>query len=229
MAALVVGILAGATASGLAQDSTVVAADSTPRQPDSTATAGGSGQADSLMGSQQPLMLPIPEPAVPIGPLPPGTRYAFTRDSLRWMSGVTLADLLAEIPGVYVARTGFLGQPEFIMYAGHGAAAVELYWDGLPMVPMGRDSVHNDLGRVNLTYLDRVDVLVLPSTLRVYLVSSSRASTNPRSALRVLAGDFSTGGYAGVFQKRTPGGLGLNLAADFVGTDCASGSGRTDH
>jgi hypothetical protein len=144
------------------------------------------------------------------------------------MSGVTLADLLASIPGVYVARTGFLGQPEYIMYAGRGGAALELYWDGLPMVPLGRDSLHHDPGRVNLTYVDRVDVHVLPSTLRVYLVSTRHASTNPRSSLRVLAGDFSTGAYAGVFQKRVPGGFGLNLAADFVGTDGASGAGRTD-
>jgi len=144
------------------------------------------------------------------------------------MTGVTLADLLASIPGVYVARTGFLGQPEYIMYAGRGAAGLEIYWDGLPMVPLGRDSLQHDPGRVNLTYVDRVDVHVLPSTLRVYLVSTTHTSTRPRSALRVLAGDFSTGAYAGVFQKRVPGGLGLNLAADFVGTDGASGSGRTD-
>ncbi|MFC1639763.1 TonB-dependent receptor [Gemmatimonadota bacterium] len=228
IAALVVDILACAVAAVIAQDTTQVAVDSTLLPTDSVSIPRNSIQVDSLSESGLPLMLPIPEPAVPLGPLPPGTRYTFTRDSIRWMSGVTLADLLVSIPGVYVARTGFLGQPEYIMYAGHGGEALELYWDGLPMMPLGRDSLHNDPGRVNLTYLDRVDVVALPSTLRVYLVSTSQASTSPRSSLRVLAGDFSTGGYAGVFQKRMSNGFGLNLAADFVGSDGASGSGRTD-
>ena len=228
MAALVVCWMAGAPASVIAQDTTAVVVDSIQNPTDSIGIQQDSTQVDSLPAFEPPSMLPIPQPAVPPGPLPPGTRYTFTRDSIRWMSGVTLADLLVSIPGVYVARTGFLGQPEYIMYAGHGGEALELYWDGLPMVPLGRDSLHNDPGRVNLTYLDRVDVVVLPSTLRVYLVSSSQASTSPRSALRVLAGDFSTGGYAGIFQKRMPGGYGLNLAADFVGSDGASGTRRTD-
>ncbi len=228
MAALVVGMMAGAMAAVIAQDSSLVAVDSSLIPTDSVGIPLDSVQVDSLTESQLPLMLPILEPDVPPGPLPPGSRYTFTRDSIRWMSGVTLADLLVSIPGVYVARAGHIGQPEYIMYAGHGGEALELYWDGLPMVPLGRDSAHNDPGRVNLTYLDRVDVVVLPTTLRVYLVSSSHASTNPRSAIRWMAGDFSTGGYAGVFQKRMPGGFGLNLAADFVGTDGASGSGRTD-
>ena len=228
VAVLVVGMMAGAVASAIAQDTTLVAVDSTLIPTDSIPIPQDSAQVDLVLESEPPLMLPIPEPAVAPGPLPPGTRYTFTRDSLRWMSGVTLADLLVSIPGVYVARTGFLGQPEYIMYGGHGGEAVELYWDGLPMVPLGRDSLHNDPGRVNLTYLDRVDVVVLPTTLRVYLVSSSRASTHPRSSLRVLAGDFSAGGYAGVFQKRMSNGFGLNLAADFLGSDGASGAGRTE-
>jgi hypothetical protein len=227
LATLVVGLVTGAAGSVLAQDTTMVVVDSTLLPTDSVAVPLDSVPVDTLPESEPASMQPIPEPAVPPGPLPPGARYTFTRDSIRWMSGVTLADLLVSIPGVYLARTGFLGQPEYVMYGGHGGAALELYWDGLPMVPLGRDSVFNDPGRVNLTYVDRVDVLVLPTTLQVYLVSTSRASTNPRSALRVLAGDFSTGAYAGVFQKRMPGGFGLNLAADFVGTDGASGAGRT--
>jgi hypothetical protein len=227
-AALVVGSIFWSSAPVLAQDTTVAVLDSTLVPADSVLLQQDTVQLDSVPSSEPELTLPVPDPAVPPGPLPPGTRYTFARDSLRWMTGVTLADLLASIPGVYVARTGFLGQPEYIMYAGRGAAGLEIYWDGLPIVPLGRDSLQHDPGRVNLTYVDRVDVHVLPSTLRVYLVSTTHASTRPRSALRVLAGDFSTGAYAGVFQKRVPSGLGVNLAADFVGTDGASGSGRTD-
>ena len=135
LAALVVGLMAGATVSIFAQDTTIVAVDSTLLPADSIPIPQDSVQVDSVSEFEPPLMLPIPEPAVPPGPLPPGTRYTFTRDSIRWMSGVTLADLLVSIPGVYVARAGHLGQPEYIMYAGHGGEALELYWDGLPMCP----------------------------------------------------------------------------------------------
>jgi hypothetical protein len=164
---------------------------------------------------------------VPAGPLPPGTRFTFTRDSLHWLAGHTLADLLATIPGVFVARTGFLGQPEFVQYAGRGGTAVELFWDGMPVMPLGADSLAHDLGRVSLSYLERVDVQVLPATLRVYLVTERHESLNVRSKLRVVAGDFETGVYAGLFQKRWRSGMGLDLASDFVGTEVSGLSAQT--
>ncbi len=75
----------------------------------------------------QPDSVPLPRTvatdhaAVPAGPLPPGSRVTFTRDSLVWATANTLADLLTAVPGVYVARAGFLGQPEYVQYAGGGA------------------------------------------------------------------------------------------------------------
>ena len=94
----------------LAQDTTAVRADSVPivdsvaavdslRAQDSTAVLSGSRGA----------VLPVLEAEVPPGPLPPGSRYSFTRDSILWAGGLTLADLLARIPGAYVLRAGFVG------------------------------------------------------------------------------------------------------------------------
>ncbi len=57
-------------------------------------------------------VLPVADTETPMGPLAPGTRYQFTRTSMVWTSALTLADLLTAIPGVYVARGGFFGQPE---------------------------------------------------------------------------------------------------------------------
>ena len=174
------------------------------------------------------LVIPTGEPRVPAGPLSPGTRYTFNSDSILWVRGLTLSDLLASIPGVYIARAGFLGQPEYIAYAGRGGASIEIYWDGMYMNPMGGDSLFIDPGRIPLTYLHRVDVQVLPSRLRIYLVSARHNGLDARTELFVGTGDFNTGKFAGVFQKRWPTGLGINLAADFVGTDGASGLGRND-
>ena len=142
------------------------------------------------------------EPEVPVGPLPPGTRYRFTRDSMIWTSSFTLSDLLRVIPGVYVARAGFFGQPEYLMYAGRGAQSVELFWDGVPLHPVGPDSVYLDPARFNLSYLRQVDVEVLPAKLRVYLVSERHDSEDSRSVIRVTSGAFSTAQYAGLFQRR---------------------------
>ncbi|MBI4420651.1 MAG: TonB-dependent receptor plug domain-containing protein [Gemmatimonadetes bacterium] len=176
----------------------------------------------------RPRVVPIPLPEVPTGPLPSGSRYVFTRDSIAWTSAVTLSDLLGAIPGVYLARAGFLGQAEYIAFAGRGAAALELYWDGLPVLPLGGDTVYVDPARVYLTTLRRVDVEVLPAALRVFLVSERHETLDTRSLVRVMSGDFATAQYAGLFQKRWPAGLGLDLAANFVGTDGASGPGRSD-
>ncbi len=174
------------------------------------------------------MRVPVPEPAVSAGPLPRLSRFSFDRDGMLWSGAETLSDLLTAIPGVYIARSGFLGQPEYVAYGGRGGNAVELYWDGLPLYPLGGDSLFVELSRIRLSYLDRVDVEVLPSTLRIHLVSTRHSGLDPRSMIQVTAGAFETSVFAGLFQKRWPSGLGLNLAADFIGTEGASGPGRND-
>ncbi len=168
------------------------------------------------------------EPETPAGPLAPGSRYVFTRDSLIWTSALTVSDLLGSIPGVYIARGGWLGQPEPVIYGGRGAQGIELYWDGVLLLPLGSDSALIDPARIVLSLLRRVDVEVLPSLLRVYLVSERHERLAPRSMLRILSGAFRTGGYHGIFQQRLAGGLGVNVAAEFTGTEGASGPGRND-
>jgi hypothetical protein len=173
-------------------------------------------------------VVPTAPEAVAAGPLPAGSRYTFTRDSMPWSSAQTLSDLLAAIPGVYLARGGFLGLPEYVAFAGRGARAVEVFWDGLPLEPLGGDSVYVDLARIPLTYVRRVDVEVLPAQLRVFLVSEQHETLAPRSVVRVMSGDFRSAAYTGLFQKRWPSGLGLNLTGHFVGSDGASGPARKD-
>ncbi|MSR07438.1 MAG: hypothetical protein EXR93_10290 [Gemmatimonadetes bacterium] len=165
---------------------------------------------------------------VPVGPLPPRSRYTFTRDSVAWSSAMSLADLLATIPGAYVARVGFLGQPEYVAYGGRGAATLEVYRDGVPVIPLGGDSLFIDPSRIPLTILQRVDIEVLPAQLRVYLESDRHQTMDTRSMVAVTSGDFGTGQYAGLFQKRWPAGLALNLGADFFASNGAPLSTRTD-
>jgi hypothetical protein len=165
--------------------------------------------------------------AVPPGPWPRGTRWRFTRDSLALSAATTLADLLGHIPGVYVARGGWFGAPEIPVYGGQGPLALELYWDGVPYLPLGRDSVWLDPARVPLAPLERIDVQVLPSTLRVYLVSAQQRSTLPRTEVHVATGVNSIAQYRGNFAKRWRSGIGLSLAADYRNIDGIEGTSTT--
>ncbi|HET7250075.1 MAG TPA: Plug domain-containing protein, partial [Gemmatimonadales bacterium] len=109
--------------------------------------------------------LPGFAPAVPAGPLPRGERWRFTVDSLVLSNITTLGDLLAHLPGVYVVRGGWFGAPEIAVYGGQGPLGLEVYWDGVPYLPIGRDSVWLDPARIPFAALERIDVQVLPSTL----------------------------------------------------------------
>ena len=195
---------------------------------DTTVTRSDSTRQDELADLSQRGVLAVTEPETPAGPRAPGTRYRFTRRSKIWSGAFTLADLLTSIPGVFVARGGFFGQPEYVMYGGRGAAAIELYWDGMPWHAMGGDSVYQDLGRITLSYLYQVDVIVLPGRLRVYLVSERHERAEPRTAINVTSGAFSTVEYAGLFQRRWNNGIALNLAGDFAASDGAPETARND-
>jgi hypothetical protein len=103
-------------------------------------------------------------------------------------------------------------------YGNRGVLGLELFRDGVPVLPLGPDSVAVDPGRVSLIGLGRVEVERLPGLLRVYLVSERHERVGSRSLVRVISGDFKSGGYAGLFQHRWASGLGLDLSADHFDT-----------
>jgi hypothetical protein len=139
----------------------------------------------------------------------------FDRDSLRFTGALTLGDLLVRVPGVFVARGGFLGQAEPALYGGRGAAGLEVYWDGLPYVPVGRDSVYLDVGRVPLAPLERVEVQVLPDRVRVDLITRRVAAVEPQTEVRVATGELDYQSYRAGFARRWASGLGVSLMAEY--------------
>lgn len=214
-AALILGATFGSAARLRAQDSTAAAhADSTP--PD-TVQHDTAPPPPAHVPSPLASLAPLAE--VPPGPLPAGTRYVFTRDSLLWSGGYSLADLLARIPGAYVARAGFLQLPEPVIYGARGQDAIHIYWDGVEMIPLGPDSLAIDPGRISLMPLDRVEVIQSPGALDVYLVSARNDRPQARTDVRILSGVGKTGGYSGVFAIRGNNGLELAAAADYLGTN----------
>lgn len=220
-ALLAAGALLGTALPTLAQ------VDSGPPNPRPHAARPDTAVADTTRADTAERYLPGFREAIPPGPLPRGTRWRFNRDSLALSDITTLADLLAHIPGVYVARGGWFGAPEIAVYGGQGPLGLEVYWDGVPYLPLGRDSVWLDPARVPLAPLQRIDVQVLPSTLRVYLVSAEQTSSVPRTEVHVATGVDAIAQYRGAFAKRWRSGLGLSLAADYRNIDGLAGTSTT--
>ena len=161
-------------------------------------------------------LLPVmPLPIAP-GPLPAGARYTFTTDSLLLSNVRTLSDLLTRIPGVYVARGGWQGQAEPVVFGGRGAgaAAIEVYWDGAPYLSIGRDSLATDPARIPLAPLERVDVIVLPAQLRVYLITARPKSTAPVTQIGIATGELGIAEYRGGYATRSRSGLGFSFVFD---------------
>lgn len=203
-AGLLALVLSGTVAAGVAAQ-----VDSTAR--DSTAKRDTVPPRDTTTK-----LLPTFPTAIAPGPLPAGMRYTFTADSLLFTNSRTLSDLLVHIPGVYVARGGWFGQAEPVLYGGRGAgsAAIEVYWDGVPYLSIGRDSLALDPARISLAPLERVDVIVLPAMLRVYLVTARQRSTQPLTQIGIATGDLGIAGYRGGYASRSRSGLGFAFTFD---------------
>src|SRR2546430_16523771 len=80
-------------------------------------------RSDTTARDTLPRYLPVFPAAIPAGPLPRGTRYTFSADSLVLSNVQTLSDLLAHIPRVYVARGCIYCAGEIVLHGGRGAGA----------------------------------------------------------------------------------------------------------
>jgi hypothetical protein len=166
----------------------------------------------------------LPPLGPPPGPLPAAGRIVFDEDALRFLGVLTLGELLQHVPGVFLVRAGWFGQGETIGYAGQGAASIELFWDGLALDPLGEDSLGFDVGRIPLGLVRRVEVEVLPSALRVYLISDTQNVRRARTETSFATGDASTNTYRIRYLNRWAPGTGLGLGVSWFGTDGPSTS-----
>lgn len=179
-------------------------------------------QADTISADSFRTVLPTLGP--PPGPLPRGGRIVFDEDALHFLGALTLGELLQHVPGVFLVRAGWFGQGETVAYAGQGAASVELFWDGLALDPLGEDSTGFDLGRFSLGLVRRVEVEVLPSALRVYLISDTQPVRRARTETSFATGDAQTNTYRIRYLNRWAAGTGVGLGVNWFGTNGPSTS-----
>ena len=154
---------------------------------------------------------------------PAGTRIVLTRDSIDWAAAEDLGELLGRVPGVYLERGGWIGSPVLPNYFGHGAGSVEYVLDGQPMIALGPDSLAFDPSSFPLGFLDRVEIETSPGMMRVYLYTLRHDRLAPRTKIGAAQGDRSIARYSAQFEQRYPSGMGLGLAADYLGINAPVG------
>ena len=155
-----------------------------------------------------------PAPLDAPGPEPPFARVVVTRDSIDWSHAASLADLLQRVPGVYLWRGGFTGQPEYPNFQARGATSVEYWLDGVPYLPAGADSVGVDPSILPLSILDRIEIERWPGLLRVRLYTRNLDRLAARSRLAVSRGGASFARYQASLERKGRSGLGFMIAGD---------------
>ncbi|MEP6475091.1 MAG: TonB-dependent receptor plug domain-containing protein, partial [Gemmatimonadota bacterium] len=136
------------------------------------------------------------------GPRPGYSRLEFNQDSLAWAGSETLGDLLRSVPDVYVLRAGWIGRSEYLDYAGRGSTSVEYYQDGMPLIPIGPDSVAVDPSFQPLSLLQRVVIERWPGVLRVLLYTRQHDRQAPASRIGISTGDRQYARYIGALEYR---------------------------
>ena len=131
-----------------------------------------------------------------------GGRYHWTRDELFTAGGLTLLELLEEIPGATSFRSGWVASPAHVTWLG-GAGRVRVFYDGIEIAPFDdRTGRLLDLGEIQLWTLEQVLVERGADELRVYLRSWRVDRTNTASRTDIFTGDEDTNFYRGFIGRR---------------------------
>lgn len=161
------------------------------------------------------------------GPRPGYSRIELNGDSLAWAGSETLGDLLRSIPDAYVLHGGWIGRSEYLNFAGRGSTSVEYYLDGLPLIPIGPDSVSVDPSLQPLSLLQRVVVERWPGSMRVLLYTHQHDRRAPASRIGISTGDRQYARYLGALEYHFGKGFSLAMGGDY-GSVNQSGSTSND-
>lgn len=169
---------------------------------DSAAAPPTDSVLDPAVGAEQePTVDSLPIATMPILPAPADTGWVeaevrWDRDALLSAAAITLSDLLAGVAGLHLLRFGYLGAPEALTTAGGAGAAVEVYWDGFRLDPLGASTV--DLSRIELASLETVRVERALDAIRVHLTTRVADEARPYTRVEAAAGDLDTEIFTGV-------------------------------
>ncbi len=207
----VLGVRLGAQ--GAPEDSARARTDTLPARD---TTRRRVSKADSILLSYHPDTTRIRAPLLR-GEAPPllsvGPSYHWDREQLFASGALTLAELLARIPGVTAFSGGWISTPMAGSYFGD-PARMRVFYDGVELDPLNPET-HNvhDLATIDLWTLQEVGVERGANELRVYLRSWTVDHTTPYTRADVLTGNEETNLYRAFYGQRPRGGEAIQFAA----------------
>ena len=193
-------------------------------QPPDTAVSRDSAEVFRRMQAEANVVVPVMPRMVPDGPQPPLTRLVFPRDSIDASGALTVGDVLARVPGVFLWRGGGIGRPERASFRGRGAASAEYFLDGIPYLPVGPDSLSVDAGLVPLALLERIEVDRWPGLVRVHLFTRRHDRLAAASHVVLGAGPKKEATYQASIERRFVSGFGFAVGADYLKVPAPAGS-----
>lgn len=115
-------------------------------------------------------------------------RWEWDRDALLHFHGLSLLDLLEQVPGLVVTRTGDYGVPAGLSALGMGGGRVRIFVDGYEMDPLGL--VTPDVQQIGLVDLEAVRVERAAGEIRVELTPMRLPDARPYSLIEAGTGNY---------------------------------------
>ncbi len=187
--------------------------DTIPRSgPDSTAQAADSAGAAADTVSADTIFhnLPSIEGAAPAG-WATGV-WEWDHDALLAGGATSLAELLADVPGIVTLLGGDYGTPAAAAAFGTGGGRLRIVRDGFELTPL--DGSIADLDRVGLGGIERVRVERQPGGVLVEMESMKYHDGVPYSLVEAGTGDLNSNLFRGSYTDPTLLGGSLALAIE---------------
>ncbi|MBM3906583.1 MAG: hypothetical protein FJ363_00750 [Gemmatimonadetes bacterium] len=188
--------------------------DSTKPAPDAAARDSTRSAVDSLTAAQRAAADSIKAPLARAElPIERGGRWHWSGEALRAAGAVTLADLLARIPGATSIRANWIPAAQYIAWNGD-AGRVRVFVDGVELDAIDpRNGAALDLATVPMWQMEDASVERAPGELRVHLRTWRVERVTPYTRTDITTGSENTNLYRGYFGKRLRSGGVVQLAA----------------
>ncbi len=142
--------------------------------------------------------------------------WEWDREAILGSRAVTLAELLAGIPGIVLVRGGDYGSPVAVSAFAAGGDRIRVYRDGVEVLPL--EGSVPDFSRLGLGGLHSVRVVRAVGELRIELYSILADDGRPFSLVEAGTGDLNTNLFRGTFaHPRALGGV-VALSMDRIET-----------
>jgi len=148
--------------------------------------------------------------------------WVWEYEELLAQGAVTLADLMAEVPGVTTLIAGDYGNPVGFTAFGLGGGRLRIFRDGFEVIPL--EGGTPDLSRIGLAGITSVRLERNPGQLIIRMESLRYEDPRPYSLVEAATGDLNTNLFRGTFAM--PRALGGSIAVGLERADSRGARGN---